>query len=298
MQVSGNTFSWYRLFSDLLYLTLGSVIAACAIQFFMIPNQLIDGGTIGLAMILAALTSSYLFPYFLIPLTLPFIYFAYRCIGKRFVLYMSFALASFSIANSYLHDLFEFRGDVLEIVVFGGFALGAGTGLIIRKGGCLDGAEITAILLHKRLGYTVGQIILVINCFIFALAGIAYGDWDAALRSLMLYMVAYKVIDAIVTGFDETKSVMVISQKSRELTQEVLHKMGLGVTIMYGKGAFTGNDKEILFIIVERLQLMELKKLIHQTDPCAFLAIQNLHEIVHPQPLIAGSRLKDPQLSH
>lgn len=296
MKVSSESFSVYRIISDLLFITAGSITAAAAIQIFMLPNQLIDGGTIGLAMIIASLTAPNLLPFIIIPLTLPFIYFAYRSIGKRFVLYMSFALAAFSLANNFLHSLYHFHGDVLEIVVFGGVALGAGTGLIIRRGGCLDGAEITAIILHKRLGYTVGQIILVANCFIFLLAGICFGDWNAALRSLMLYMVAYKIIDAMVTGFDETKSVMVISQKSQELTKEVLHKMGVGATIMYGKGAFTGADKEILFIIVERLQLLELKDLIHKIDPCAFLAIQNLHELVHPQPLVAGSRIKKATL--
>lgn len=290
MKSSSETFSTYRILSDLFFITAGAIIAAAAIQIFMLPNQLIDGGTIGLAMIIASLIGKHLLPYILIPLTLPFIYFAYRCIGKRFVLYMSFALGAFSFANDFFHSLYHFHGDVLEIVVFGGVALGAGTGLIIRRGGCLDGAEITAILLHKRMGYTVGQIILVANCGIFLLAGICFNDWNSALRSLMLYMVAYKIIDAMVTGFDETKSVMVISQKSKELTEQVLHKMGVGVTIMYGKGAFTGADKEILFIIVERLQLLELKSLIHQIDPCAFLAIQNLHEIVHPQPLVAGSK--------
>lgn len=292
MKSSSETFSPYRIASDLFYITAGAIIAAAAIQVFMLPNRLIDGGTIGLAMIIASLIGPHLLPYILVPITLPFIYFAYRCIGQRFVLYMSFALGAFSLANEFFHSFYHFHGDVLEIVVFGGVALGAGTGLIIRRGGCLDGAEITAILLHKRLGYTVGQIILVANCAIFILAGICFGDWNSALRSLMLYMVAYKIIDAMVTGFDETKSVMVISQKSQELTKEVLHKMGVGATIMYGKGAFTGADKEILFIIVERLQLLELKALIHQIDPCAFLAIQNLHEIIHPQPLVAGSKNK------
>lgn len=279
------THSIFTILKDFFYIAIGSLIAAASIQVFMIPNHLIDGGTIGISMILASIFGSDLLPYFIIPLTLPFIFIAYRNIGKQFVFYMSVALVLFSVSNKLLQGIYSFKGDILEIVVFGGVCLGAGTGLIIRKGGCLDGTEITAILINKWKGFTVGQVILFINFFIFALAGLVHQDWNAALRSLMLYMVAYKVIDTIIVGFEETKAVMIISERSQELTNVILHKMGLGVTIMYGRGGFSGSDKEIIYVIIERLQLVELKNLISLTDPSAFMAIQNLHEIVHPQAM-------------
>lgn len=276
--------SWIGYFIELFFIVLGSFIAAGAIEFFLVPNNLIDGGTIGISMILAGLTSSYFLPYFIIFLTIPFVVIAYTSIGKQFVLRMSASLSCFAFALYLLHGIPAFRGDILEIVVFGGVMLGAGTGLVLRKGGCLDGTEIISLIIHRKTGFTVGQVILFCNIFIFAGAGIAFGDWNAALRSLMVYMVAYKIIDLVIVGFDETKSVMIISTHSKEISKAIMHEMGIGLTVMYGRGGYSGDAREILYVIIERLQIVELKTIVHREDPNAFIAIENLHEIVHGKP--------------
>jgi uncharacterized membrane-anchored protein YitT (DUF2179 family) len=270
--------------SDHIFLALGSAVAALAVQMFLIPNQLIDGGTVGLAMILSHILGPQKLPLLTLILTVPFIALAYRFIGKAFVLRMSFALITFVGCNFFLHDWApHYVGDVLEVVVFGGLCLGAGSGLILRHGASIDGTEITAILIHRLKGFTVGQVILFCNIFIFALAGLIYQDWTTALRSLMVYMVAYKVIDAVIIGFDEMKSVTIISKKPQEMTDALIHEMGVGVTVMYGRGGYSKEEREILYVILERLQLVELKKVVQKIDPEAFMAIDNLHEIVTPQ---------------
>lgn len=281
---STNSADHLRTLCDFAVLTLGCVIAALGIQIFLLPNQLIDGGTVGLAMILSYLVGPQHLPILTLVLTLPFALLALRFIGKSFVLRMSWALVTFAMTNQILHDWVPaFRGDVLEIVVFGGLCLGAGCGLILRHGASIDGTEITAILINRLKGFTVGQVILFCNIFIFALAGLVYEDWNSALRSLMVYMVAYKVIDAVIIGFDEMKSLMIISKRPGEITQAILHQLGIGVTVMYGRGGYTGEEREILYVIVERLQLMQLKQIVQEIDPEAFIAIDNLHEIVTPQ---------------
>lgn len=274
---------WLSFMCDYASLAAGCAIAALAVQIFLLPNKLIDGGTVGLAMILSHVLGAEKLPLLTIALTLPFVGFAYKFIGKDFVVRMLIALITFSLTNHLLHQLApQFIGDTLEVVVFGGLCLGAGSGLILRHGASIDGTEITALLINRYKGFTVGQVILFCNIFIFALAGIVYRDWDTALRSLMVYMVAYKVIDAVIIGFDEMKSLTIISKKSKELTQSILHELGIGVTVMYGRGGYSGDQREILYVIIERLQLIELKRIVLSIDPNAFIAIDNLHEIVSP----------------
>ena len=260
---------------------LGAFLAALSLKIFLQPNELIDGGIVGIAMILARIyDSSYLAP-FLVLLNIPFIYLAYKYIRRTFVIHMLIAVFLFAGCLYLLKDTAPFHGDTLEIIVFGGALLGIGAGLIIRHGGCTDGTEILAILINRKRGFTVGQIILVFNLFIFGACGWIFQDWHIALRSLMTYVVASKMMDMVIVGLDELKSVLIISSKPKELSEAIMKQMGLGLTIMHGKGGFSGDAKDILFVIVERLDLSDLKELILQEDPSAFMAIENLHEVVY-----------------
>ena len=162
----------------------------------------------------------------------------------------------------------------------GGAILGIGAGLIIRNGGCLDGTEILAIIINKKKGFTVGQVVLFINIFIFAVYGWFF-DWHIAFRSLLLYVVAFKMMDIVIVGLDELKSVVIISSKPKELTQIIMHELGLGLTVLYGRGGYSGDAREILFVTVERLDLSDLKEIVLREDPTAFMAIENLHEVVY-----------------
>ena len=264
-----------------LGIAIGAFLAALSIQVFLLPNQLIDGGIIGISMILARLYGSgYLFPLFIV-LTLPFIYLAYKYIRRTFVIHMLIAVVLFEVSLYLLQTFPPFTGDTLEIIVFGGALLGIGAGLIIRYGGCIDGTEILAILINRKKGFTVGQVILVINFFIFAAYGWIFQDWHVALRSLMTYVVAFKMIDLVIVGLDELKSVLIISADPKQLADAIMTEMGLGLTIMHGKGGFSGNAKDLIFVIVERLDLSDLKELVLREDPSAFMAIENLHEVVY-----------------
>jgi uncharacterized membrane-anchored protein YitT (DUF2179 family) len=260
---------------------IGAFIAAFAIKVFFIPNTLIDGGTVGLAMIAARLFGNSLLPPFLLLFNLPFIYLAYRYIGKVFVIQLSVAILSFALFLFLMPHIFStpFIGDSLEVVVIGGAILGVGLGIIIRVGGCIDGTEILGIIINRKKGFTVGQTVFSCNIFVFGLAGLAFQDWHPPLLSLITYIVVVKIMDTVIVGLDETKSVLVISPKSKEIAHEVMHQLGLGVTIMYGRGGYSGESTEILYIITERLQLADLKDLIFKVDPKAFLAIENLHEV-------------------
>jgi len=262
-------------------IAVGAFLAAFSIAVFLLPNSIIDGGIVGLAMIGGNIFGNKLFPYFFILLNLPFLFLAYRHVGKVFVMHMFFAYALFVASLFFIHGYmpWEFEGDKLEVVVIGGAILGIGLGIIIRYGGCIDGTEILGIIINKKLGFTVGQVVLVCNILIFSLAGLVFPDWHTPIFSLITYMVVIKVMDSVIVGLDEIKSVLIISSKSKAIAEAIMHELGLGLTIMYGRGGFSGDEREIIYVIAERLQLAELKELIHREDPHAFIAIENLHEV-------------------
>lgn len=274
------TFVWF---------TLGAFLAALGIEAILIPNQLIDGGVVGIAIMASHLFGKGLLPYFMVLLNLPFLYIAYKQIGRHFVIQMLTAVALLAIAMALLQWLpvwcnfppLEFHGDSIEVIVLGGFIIGAGAGLIIRHGGSTDGTEILAILINRKKGFTVGQVILFVNVFVFAAAGFVYENWHSAFQSLLTYVVATKVMDMVIVGFEDTKSVMIISKLSQHLCNVLMEELGVGLTVMYGRGGYSGDAREILYIVVERLQLAELKEIVHREDPQAFIAVENLHEVIN-----------------
>jgi uncharacterized membrane-anchored protein YitT (DUF2179 family) len=284
--------SWTHELYIYVIIAIGAFFAAFSIEVFLIPHRLIDGGIVGLAMIIGNLTHKKFIPYALMILNLPFLYLAWRSIGKVFLIHFLYAVLMFGASLIFLHHFlpWQFDGESLEVVVIGGAILGIGLGMIIRYGGCVDGTEILGIILSRRAGFSVGQVVFVCNIFIFGAAGIVFQDWHPPLLSLIMYMVVIKVMDAVIVGLDETKSVMVVSIKSKEISESIMHELGLGLTIMYGRGGFSGEEKEILYVIAERLQLAELKELIHRIDPAAFIAIENLHEVAYGKENLTNGR--------
>ena len=270
---------------------LGACLSAVAISIFFIPNNLIDGGTVGLAMILGKLTGPKWIPLFAILLALPFVFWAMKHIGRQFVFHVLIAVGAFA---SFLHVIpliiaTPFHGESLEVVVIGGGILGVGIGIIIRVGGCLDGTEILGLIVNRRLGFTVGQVVFFCNVLIFSLAGIVFRSWHPPLMSLITYLVVAKVLDFVLTGLEETKAVVVISPKFHEIGKAVMYQLGIGLTVMYGRGGFSGESREILYIIIERLRLAELKDLIFAIDPSAFVAIESLHEVSAGKPKFSAA---------
>lgn len=270
---------WHYL-RDFIWIALGALLAAASIRIFLLPNHLIDGGTIGIGLILSRLFGEGYLSTFLILLNLPFVYLAFRYIRPSFVIHMLVATLLFAGFLVLLQDIPTFSGDTLEIIVFGGAILGVGAGLIIRNGGCVDGTEIMAIIINRRRGYTVGQVVLFANVIIFGVYGWIFKDWHIALQSLLMYVVAFKMIDLVIVGLDELKSVLILSSKPAELSKTIMQEMGIGLTMIYGKGGFSGASRDIIFVIVERLDLAELKEIVLREDPRAFMAIENLHEAV------------------
>ncbi len=275
--------SFWTEFFTYFWMAVGAFLAAFAIEVFFVPNKLIDGGIVGIAMILGNIFGKNLIPAFLLMLNIPFLWLAYKSIGKMFVIHILVANLLFAASLFLIHNWlgWAFEGDPLEVVVIGGLILGIGIGLIIKRGGCLDGTEILGIIINRRTGFTVSQVVLFCNFFVFGAAGLVFQDWHPPLLSLITYFVVVKIMDSVIVGLDETKSVLIISSKSKAIADAIINELGLGLTIMYGRGGYSGDEREILYVIAERLQLADLKELIYREDPAAFIAIENLHEVAN-----------------
>lgn len=269
----------YRnLLTKYLFLFIGSILTAIGLEIFLIPNNIIDGGVVGISIMLSYL-SKYPLGLFIFFLNIPFLFLGYKHIGKTFVLSTLFSISSLAIWVTVLHPIPGLTEDLMLAAVFGGITLGIGVGLIIRYGGSLDGTEIIAIILDKRTGFSVGEIVMFFNLFILSSAGLIFG-WDRAMYSLIAYFIAFKMIDITIEGLEEAKAVMVISEKSEIIAEKVMARLGRGVTFLNGKGAYSGEERMVLYLVVTRLEVAKLKVIIDEIDESAFVTISEVHEVM------------------
>jgi len=261
----------------MLFILVGALLMAVGLEFFLVPNEVIDGGIVGISIILSHLTDVQI-GFYIFVLNLPFFFIGYKQIGKTFALSTLLGVIILSIATSIFHDLPVLTGDPLLATVFGRIVLGVGVGIVIRYGGSLDGTEILAILFNKRTPFSVGETIMFFNLFILGSAGFVFG-WDRAMYSLMAYFIAFKTIDIVIQGLDESKSAWIISEQYEQIGEAILARLGRGVTYLNGEGAYTGDDKKVIFCVITRLEEAKLKAIIDEIDPSAFFAVAAIAEV-------------------
>ncbi len=277
---------------EYFFLALGALIYAFAIEGFLIPSRIIDGGVTGVSMILNTITSKPLGMYILL-INIPFIMLAIQKLGKKFVFSTFFSIIVFASGVTIFSSLFHGHCVIEDLelflaAIFGGLILGAGVGLIIRNGASVDGTEILAIYSTKKISFSVGEIIMFINLFIFTVAGFVY-DWQHALYSIITYFIAYKTMDVVIEGLNESKSVFVITDYSEEIGRDIMEKMDVSVTYIDALGGYSGLDKRIIYCVISRLQVPKLKEITKNIDPRAFIAIENVYEV-------EGTRVKKKKI--
>lgn len=255
----------------------GAIIAAFAIKEFLAPNNIMDGGVVGISMVLDV--------FFPIPLgiltfilNLPFLYIGFRQMGGFFLAKTGFAMATFSAALEIFGVNERATSEPLLATVFGGVVLGIGVGIVIRYGGCLDGTETLAILLSKKTMLSTGQIILLFNVVIYSVVGILFGA-DRAMYSLLTYFITSKVIDLVEVGFDEAKAVMIITNEGKEIADEIYKRLGRTVTLLEGEGLISGK-KVVLYCVVTRIEIPVIKNILDEDDTSGFMTIMDVSEIV------------------
>lgn len=262
---------FYYSVGRIFFIMIGVALAAIGLEEFLIPNDIIDGGIVGISIMSSYLTGLPL-GIFTFVLNIPFFVLGYKQIGRTFTLTTIFSVICLSIGTVFLKTVPEVTKDILLASVFGGITVGLGVGLIIRNGGSLDGTEIVAIILDKRISFSVGEIVMFFNVFILGSAGFIYG-WDRAMYSLITYFIEFKVIDIVVEGLDESKAVTVISDKYEDINKAIIHRLGRGVTLLDSRGGYKGIRNNVLYVVVSRLEIAKIKSVIHEIDEDALVTI-------------------------
>lgn len=262
---------------DFLMLTVGAVIAAFAIEEFLVPCTILDGGVIGIGIMINNLTHIPL-SILTIVFNIPFLIIGSRKLGLKFILKSAYAMVIFSVFLEVFAPWVNATDQYLLAVCFGGVILGAGVGIIIRWGGCLDGTETVAILLNRKFKFPVGQTVLLFNIVIYVIAGFLFG-FERAMYSLLTYFITSKIIDMVETGLEQAKAAMIITDEGKEIADKIYQQLGRTVTMLEGEGLISGK-KVVLYCVLNRLEIFELKRLINEADGSAFIAISDVSEII------------------
>ncbi len=263
--------------SRAFFITVGAFITAAALETFLLPNNIIDGGVIGVSMMVHYITKWNL-GLVIFCINIPFILMAFQTLGKKFVFQTIFATGMLAIATN-IFSGFHVTEDLLLSTVFGGIILGFGVGLILRNNACLDGTEIVSINLSKKFKIlSVGELLMSINLFIYMGAGFLFG-WERALYSILTYYVASRVIDAVLEGLDKSKSVRIVSDYYKEIGDAVMKELDTSVTYMKTMGGYSRQEKILTFCVVNKFEMAKLKDLIHSIDPRAFIVTEDVHEV-------------------
>jgi uncharacterized membrane-anchored protein YitT (DUF2179 family) len=269
-----------RWLKDFAFLCAGVLCAGMGLKGFLLPNDFLDGGAMGISLLLELLTGTEL-ALLVIIVNAPFIWMGYRQISSGFALRTVVAIGMLALCLVVVpYPLVT--NDKLLISVFGGFFLGAGIGLAIRGGGVLDGTEVLAIYVSRRTALTVGDVIMVINVLVFGAAALLT-NIETALYAMLTYLSASKTIDFLIHGIEEYTAVIIISDKHEAIRQMITEEMARGVTVFkgekgYGKRGHRQNDTNILYAIVTRLELTRLKDRVGRIDDQAFIVNHSIDD--------------------
>ncbi|MEX1239616.1 MAG: YitT family protein [Cyclobacteriaceae bacterium] len=270
-----------RVIKDIFFISLGILSATFGLKGFLLPDGFLDGGAVGISLLINALTDINL-SYLIILVNIPFILIGYTQVSKIFAVKTLVAIVALAICVE-LIDFPLITHDKLLISFFGGFFLGLGIGLSIRGGSVLDGTEVLAIYTSRKTALTVGDFILILNILIFSIAAYLL-NIETALYAILTYLVASKIVDFVVHGIEEYTSVIIVSHKSHLIKKAIIEKMGRGVTVLkgksgYGKAGHRETDIDVLYTVITRLELQKLKTEIAKLDEEAFVVENSVNDI-------------------
>lgn len=271
--------------TSFIMLTFGSILAAFALETFLIPNTILDGGVTGISIILSKLTE---FPVGLLVLILniPLVYIGYKNLGHDFLIRAIYSMILFSSSLSIFQHIDAITNQMLLATVYGGILLGVGVGIVIHFGGCVDGTESVALVISKKTTLSVGQVVLLFNLVIYSVAGIIFGV-DRAMYSLLTYFITFKTIDFVAEGFEQLKAALIVTEKGTDMAKEIYKRLGRTVTTIRGKGLISG-DKEVMYCVLTRIEIYELRHIAEEMDESAFITILDVSDII-------GNHIKSTQ---
>ena len=256
---------------------VGAGIAAFAVENILVPNSILDGGVTGISIILNLLFKWRL-SLCIIIINIPFLYIGFKNLGAKFLVKTIFSIAVFSLFLEFFHNYDSLTDNIYLATVYGSVILGLGVGIVIRFGGCLDGTESLGIVISKNTNISVGQFVLFCNVIIFMTAGYFFGI-DRALFSLLAYFITSKIVDEVSEGLEKGKAAMIITQDGKKMAEHIYKKIGRTVTMLRGNGLISG-EKAVLYCVITRIEVPELKRIVEEEDGSAFVTITDVSEII------------------
>jgi len=271
----------WQLLKDIIFISLGVLAAGFGLKGFLLPNGFIDGGVIGISLLLNELTE-YPLSILIVAINIPFIVLGYFQIDKSFVVKSILAIVGLAI-TLVLIDYPIITSDKLLVAVFGGFFLGAGIGLSVRGGGVLDGTEVLAIYLSRKTGLSIGDFVLIFNILIFSAAAY-FLSLEIALYSILTYLSASKTMDFIIEGLEEYIGVTIISTHHEKIRVMIIEELGKGITIYQGKRGFgkrgeNPDTTNIIYCVITRLEIGKFQNEILNIDPIAFIVMSSVRNL-------------------
>ncbi|HRL72338.1 MAG: YitT family protein [Flavobacterium sp.] len=278
-----NSINWKKIFcfKNIALNLVGVVLITLALKGFMIPNKFLDGGIIGISILVHEITK-WPFGVLVLVLNIPFLFIGKRMLGKTFAFQSLLTFVLIAVSMTFL-DVDPVTSDPLLIALFGGCLIGVGMGLCIRSGSTADGVEILALVTIKKIGLNIAEVIFAMNTLLFLAAAWSFGI-STALYSIVTYFSAVKSLDYISNGFEQFTSLHIISSKSELIKSLIVQKFGKGITVIKGERGYLPNnfetklDCDIIVTVVTRLELLRIKEEIKKLDPDAFMFIQYIKE--------------------
>lgn len=274
---------------NLIMLTVAGIVNAFGITLFLTPVKLYDSGISGTSMLLNQITPKYLtLSIFLLILNIPLFLFGLKKQGWLFTIYAIYTVAIYSLFAWLITDIFPIDvsiasplagTDLLLCALFGGVISGIGSGLAIRYGGAMDGIEVMAVIFAKRLGVTVGTFVMAYNVILYVICGFVLKSWILPLYSIVTYAAALKTVDFIVEGMDRAKCAIIITEMPNEICEALGETFGSGMTHLEAKGGYSNREKAMIYFVVNRYQVIRMRDLVHEIDPCAYITISEVADV-------------------
>lgn len=275
--------------ANFLFLTVAGLVNAFGVTIFLAPVKLYDSGISGTSMLLSQLTpEAWSLSVFLLLLNTPLFLYGLRRQGSVFTVYAIYTVAIYSLGAWLITDVLPVDvtmasplagSDLLLCALFGGLISGLGSGLAIRFGGAMDGIEVMAVIFAKRLGLSVGTFVMIYNIALYIVCGLVLHSWILPLYSIVTYMAALKTVDFIVEGLDRSKAVFIVTVRQEEVCKVLSETFEHGMTILDARGFYSNSSRTLIYVVINRFQIIPMKDLVHQIDPTAYITIHDVADV-------------------
>lgn len=269
--------SWQFL-KSLLGILIGATITSISMNSLIIPNKIADGGVTGIAIILHYLFN-WSISWIIVALNIPLFLIGLRLVGRKFLVLSVLGVAALSTALALTTHIPPLTHDTLLSAISGGVVSGIGMGIIFRSRASLGGTDILAVLFSRTTPFSVGQILLGIDAVIFLVVSILFKP-EMAMYAMIYMFIATRVVDLVQEGLSHSKAVTVVTSQPQEISADIMAKLGRGVTLFHATGAFSGEEKQVVYCVISRTELSQIKEIVRERDPLAFVAISEIPEVV------------------